>query len=103
MTVKDIIERIGQVLVDHPELFSKNAQILSDFGIDIKMCKIGPGIDVLSYLDLAGRLKEIEEMGKVEEVKNNITESLELIRGYSMTINYNDYKDLGDGYVKGAA
>lgn len=103
MTVKDIIERIGQVLVDHPELFRKNVQILNDFGIDIKMCKKGPGIDVLGYFDLANRLLLIEEMGYAEEVKNNKNGSLELIRGYSMTMNYNDYKDLGNGYVKGAA
>lgn len=103
MTVKDIIERIGHVLIEHPGLFSKNVQILSDFGIDIKMCKNGPGIDVLGYLDLASRLLVIEEMGYAEEVKNKQNESLELIRGYSMTMNYNDYKDLGNGYVKGAA
>jgi len=103
MTVKDIIERIGQILIEHPGLLENNVQILNNFGIDHKLCKTGPGIDVLGYLNLEERLATIKEMGYDDEVLKNPSDALEIIRGYSMTLNYNEYKDMGAQYVKGAA
>ena len=102
MTVKDIIEANGHIFVVKPYLFKKNVNILKDFGIDIKLCNPGKGVQVLGYLDLNHRLETIKEMGYADEVLNNPADALELIRGYSMSLNYSDYKDLGR-YVKGAA
>ena len=103
MTVKDIIEANGHIYVIKPELFRKNVDILKNFGIDIMSCNPGKGIQVLGYLDLAQRLETIKEMGYDDEVLKNPANSLELIRGYSMSLNYNIYKDNCVRYVKGAA
>lgn len=103
MTVKDIIEASGHIFVNKPELFLKNVNILKDFGVDIKYCNSGKGVQVLGYLDLNDRLETIKEMGYDDEVLNNPEDALELIRGYSMSLNYNDYKENMAQYVKGAA
>ena len=103
MTVKDILEACGHIFVVKPWLFSKNVELLANFGIDLKECKVGKGIQVLGYLNLEERLELIKEMGNREEILKNPEDALELIRGYSMSQNYNDYKDIGTSYVKGAA
>jgi len=103
MTVKDIIEANGHIFVNKPDLFMKNIKILQKFGVDIKQCNSGKGVQVLGYLDLNDRLETIKRMGYDDEVLKNPADALELIRGYSMSLNYNDYKENIAQYVKGAA
>ena len=101
MTVKCIIENAGHVLITKDGLFLKNVNLLSQFGIDIKLCQDGKGAQVLGYLNLEEILATIKEMGYDDEVLSDKTNCLERIRALAISLNYNTYKDsLGAQYVK---
>lgn len=95
--------RIGHIELMHPGLIKNNINVLSNYKIDYKNAKNGPGFDVLASFNLAERLDTINEMGLMDEILENPLESLEIIRGGSIKLNYNISKEMKEiGYVKGA-
>lgn len=103
MTVGCILENAGHILVSKSWLFVKNVNLLNQFGINIKECREGKGAQVLGYLNLEEILKLITEMGYDDEVLSDKSNALERIRAFSISLNYNSYKDsLSAQYVKGA-
>jgi len=91
--------RLGHLWLSHPELKSKNLNILKDYNIIIDNCKTGPGFDELGKFDLRDNLEIIKQMGLMDEIENDKENALEIIRAASMKLNYNLSKETK--YTKG--
>lgn len=102
MTVKDVIENAGHVLVANPGLFERNVEILRTYGVDLNQCKsLGKGAQVLGYLNLEEVLATNEEIGYDDEVRQDASEVLNVIRARQITSNYNYGREVGAQHVKG--
>lgn len=102
MTVKDVIENAGHVLVVNPGLFERNVELLKNYGIELKQCKtLGKGAQVLGYLNLEEVLATNEEIGYDDEVRQDVGKMLNVIRARQITSNYNCGKEVGAQHMKG--
>lgn len=89
--VKCFIEEIGEVIVAKPWLLDKNPELFNQFGLDIRKCKAGKGVRSFATDNLEKKLETITEKSYHDEVLKNPEDAFEIIRGCTLTFNYEEY------------
>lgn len=100
---KTVVINAGHILITKPQLFSKNQSLLFQFGIDVNSCEKGKGFQVYGYNFLEDKLAIIKEMSYDDEVLSKPDKALESIRAFYISKNYNESKNRGSQYKRGAA